>query len=107
MRELNEAIKKSPDGAHLDLFVKTNADKNCFPIGFNKWRKRIEIKVCSEAKDNKANLDVIREVAKFFNKSIKDVFIISGEKNKEKTILIRNISKGKVIKSLQGYFDEL
>jgi len=86
-------IKKYGSGVTIDLFVTPNADKCLFPAGFNKWRKRIEIKVCSNAKDNNANLEVIMVIAEFFNKQVKDVYILSGMKTREKTVLIEDISE--------------
>jgi len=44
-----------------------------FLAGYNQWRKCIEIKVHSEAKENKANNEVIETVAKFFRVLEKDI----------------------------------
>ena len=101
MDELKKAIKIQQDGTHFDLFVIPNANTTLFPAGFNTWRKKIEIKVSSEAKDNKANKEILTTVAKFFNKPVKDVFIVSGKKGKEKTILIKDISLNTAVKQLQ------
>jgi uncharacterized protein (TIGR00251 family) len=101
MGELENVVNKSPDGANLYLFVTPNADVSIFPAGFNKWRKKIEIKVCSKAKDNKANLEVIDIVAKFFNQPIKNVIIISGKKSRDKTVFIKDVSVNKVVKKLK------
>jgi len=89
----NEVLKKHGSGITINLFVTPNSDKSKFPAGFNKWRKRIEIKVCSNAKDNNANLEVIMVIAEFFNKQVKDVYILSGMKTREKTVLIEDISE--------------
>ena len=69
MCKYKEAIKKHKDGATLDIFVTPNSGSNVFPVGYNSWRKRIDMRVCSQAKDNKANKEVIKVVAEYFNKS--------------------------------------
>jgi uncharacterized protein (TIGR00251 family) len=94
-------VKKHESGVTINLFVTPNSEKSKFPAGLNKWRKRIEIKVCAKAKDNLANLEVIKVVANFFNKQVKDVYVLTGKKTKEKTILIDGISENTVLKKLE------
>jgi len=107
MNEFREAIRDHKDGAVLHLFVASGANRTVFPAGYNVWRKRLDIKVCSEAKDNKANKDVIKTVAEYFKKPVKDVLIVSGEKSRGKTLLIKNISSNEVIKKLMRSLDGL
>lgn len=101
MNNLEETVRKHQDGATLNLFVIPRVKANYFPAGYDKWRKRITIKVTSNPKDNKANLDVIKISAKFFDKPVKNLCIISGKKSREKTILIKEISVNDVIKMLK------
>ena len=98
---LSEIFKKHGSGITIGLFVTPNAEINLFPVGVNKWRKRIEIKVNSEAKDNKANLEVVRLIAGFFKKPVKNVNIIKGMKSRDKTVLIENISEKKAFNKLK------
>ena len=107
MGDLGKAIRKHQKGAILNLFVTTNAKTNSFPAGYDKWRKRIEIKVTSHPKDNKANKDVIRASAEFFNKPVENILVISGKKSREKTILIENISVDSAVKKLKESLDGL
>ena len=101
MTDLGEAVREHQDGAILNLFVTSGANNCFFPTGYNRWRKRIEIKVSSPAKDNKANKDVIRTSAEFFNKSIEEVLVINGKKSRKKTVLIKDISSRNVVKKLK------
>lgn len=100
MSKYDDIIKKYNNGVTINLFVTSDSKKSVFPAGFNIWRKRIDIKVCAKAKDNLANLEVIKIIAKFFKKTIKNVYIISGNKNREKTVLIKDVSKDRVVKKL-------
>ena len=106
MGDIAKAVRVHQDGAILNLFVTTRVGDS-FPAGYNAWRKRVEINVSSPPKDNKANKDVIKTVAAFFNKSIRDVFVISGSKSREKTVLIKNISADNVVKKLKRFLDGL
>ena len=101
MNEFREAIRNHKDGAIISLFVTSGADRAIFPAGYNVWRKRLDIKVRSEAKENKANKDVIKTVAEYFNKSVANVYIISGEKSREKILLVKGISVDNAIKRLK------
>jgi len=107
MDEYDNVVKKHKDGITIDLFVTPDSKKCIFPAGFNKWRKKIEIKVSAKAKDNLANLEVIKIVAKFFNKTIKNVYIVSGKKTKNKTVLVKDITVNMVVKKLRESLDEL
>jgi len=107
MYKFGEALKKHRGDATLDLFVTPNASSTLFPTGYNEWHKRIEIRVCSSAKDNKANKEVIKTIADYFNKSEKQISIISGEKKRGKTILIKGTSVDYIAKILKESLDGL
>lgn len=106
MISFTDARKQSNQGILLYLHVIPGASQTMFPVRYNPWRKSIEIKVKSEAKDNKANTEIITTVAKFFDVSIKDVVLVNGEKKKEKTICVKSISldavDSKIKESLHG-----
>ena len=89
---MDKIVKKYQDGAILNLFVTTGSCKIVFPVGINNWRKCIEISVSSPAKNNKANKEVIKTVADFFEKSIHDVFVLTGAKNPKKTVFVKGVT---------------
>jgi uncharacterized protein (TIGR00251 family) len=103
MKNLKDSIKRYQDGAAIDLFVTPDASTSVFPAGYNEFRKRIEIKVSSPSKENKANLEVIKIVSGFFDKHVSDVFVVSGFKSKEKTIFIKGIPPGNAVKKIQEH----
>jgi uncharacterized protein (TIGR00251 family) len=92
MDNISKTVKKHHDGAIINLFVTPGAQSTIFPAGYNKWRRSIEIKVNSPAKDNKANKDVIKSIAQFLDKPVEDIFVVSGIKNRSKSVLIKGIS---------------
>jgi uncharacterized protein (TIGR00251 family) len=101
MIKTSKIVKKHQDGVTINLFVTPGAQSIIFPAGFNKWRKAIEIKVSSPAKDNKANKDVIKTVADFVEQPVENVYVLSGIKNRAKTILIKGISPDVVSERLK------
>lgn len=107
MPNIEKAVRSNPKGTYINVSVTPNSDKCLFPAGYNKWRKKIDIRVNSPTKDNKANKEVLMTVATFFSKNIEDVFIVNGKKNKNKTILVKNISSDNAVKKLQESLDGL
>ena len=107
MDSFYDIIKKHGSGVTINLFVTPDAEKCVFPAGYNKWRKRMEIKVCSKTKDNQANSEVVQIIAEFFKKSIKNVYIISGKKTRKKTVLIKNISENTAFQMFKESLNEL
>ena len=101
MKKISKMVKKHHDGATINLFVTPGARSIIFPAGYNKWRRCVEIKVSSPAKDNKANIEVIKTVANFVNKPVENVYVVSGSKNRSKTILIKGISPDAVSEKLE------
>ena len=79
-------------GFIISMKIKPNSPK--FKIDFDK--KIIYCK--SPAKQNKANLEIIKNLEKFFNTKVQ---IITGLKQKRKKILIHNITKEKFEKMIK------
>jgi uncharacterized protein len=107
MTSFKDAIKGSNKGVLLCLHVVPESSHILFPAGYNQWRKCIEIKVQSEAKDNKANNEVVETIAAFFQVSAKDVILVSGLKSREKTVRLRKITIDMVYSKLEESFHGL
>ena len=107
MALLEGIIKKHRDGTVLSVFVTPEARNVVFPAGVNKWRKCLEMKVKSPAVDNKANKDVVKTIADFFKKSVNDVFVVSGSKKREKSVLVKGVSIDFVSQKLKESLDGL
>jgi uncharacterized protein (TIGR00251 family) len=102
MTALNDAVKPSAQGVIVCLHVVPGSSEAMFPAGFNPWRKCIETRVRSSAQENQANIEVIETIARFFELSTHDVLLISGQKSREKTVVLKRISVDLVRKKLQG-----
>lgn len=106
MISYKDAVKESSQGVILSLHVIPGSSQTVFPHSYNQWRRSIEMKVQAQAKDNKANNEVLETIAGFFKLSTKEVKLISGEKNREKTVCLKNISLLAVTKLLKESLDE-
>jgi uncharacterized protein (TIGR00251 family) len=104
MTSYTDAIKESHQGILLCLHVVPGSTQTIFPAQYNPWRHSIEIKVRSEAKENKANTETVETIARFFQLSVKDVVLVSGEKTREKTVCLKNISPEAVKAKLKRVF---
>jgi uncharacterized protein (TIGR00251 family) len=104
MTSFKDAIKKTPQGVLLSFHVVPNSAQILFSDTYNQWRKSLEIKVTSEPKDNKANIEVREIIARFFNLPIQDVVLVSGEKSRNKVVCLKKISLERIIDTLQEYF---
>ena len=107
MDKLEDIIKKHKNGVVINLFIAPGSKKTIFPSGFNEYRKCVEMKVCSKAKDNKANKEVLKTVAGFFDKPFSNVLLVSGTKNREKTVLIKNSNINDIGEKLEASLDGL
>ncbi len=95
---IEKIIKESKDGVLIDIDVQANAKKNEI-TGINEWRKRLVIKIKAPATEGKANKEIIKFFKDIFKK---DVEIVAGKLNPQKTILIKDIKKDEAIKLLRN-----
>ncbi|MDP1552672.1 MAG: DUF167 family protein [Methanobacteriaceae archaeon] len=84
-----KAVKEIDGGIMVDIEVSPNAYK--FQIsGYNSWREKIEIRIKSLPQKGKANKEIIKELSKLTKKEVE---IISGLKNHQKTVKIIKMSR--------------
>jgi hypothetical protein len=99
--KVRDAITMVTNGVCIRLHVLPGSSEAVFPAGYNPWRNAIEIKVQAAAKAHQANNEVIRQVAVYLKVPTKDVIIVSGEKSKDKIILVKNSSDFLVRKQIE------
>ena len=92
------AIRDSKNGVLIDLNVSPNAKKTEI-VGYNEWRKSIEVRVSAPPKGGKANAELIKFFESIFKSNVK---IIKGQTSTQKTILVEGISKDEALKILRN-----
>ncbi|AGK60771.1 TIGR00251 family protein [Archaeoglobus sulfaticallidus PM70-1] len=96
-----EALKKDGDRTILSISVSANAKKTRIPHAYNEWRKAIEVRIKSPARDNKANREIISEMEKIFGVEVE---ILKGEKSSNKVIRV-HLSYDRVVEILKRRFE--
>jgi uncharacterized protein (TIGR00251 family) len=94
-------VRNVKEGITIDVEVMPNSSKSEI-YGFNEWRKRIQIKVKSEAKEGKANKEVIQLLSQLFEVPINKVTIVTGAKSRNKTIGVEGISESQAAERLRN-----
>ncbi len=82
--KFEEALKRGEGFTLMEINVSAGA-KRTEISGFNEWRKAIELKVKSPAKEGKANKEIIKEMERLFKAKVE---IIRGAKSSGKTLKI-------------------
>lgn len=85
-------IKEVKDGIILNLKISPNGSKN----EIIKESTGLKVKITAQPIDGKANKALIEFLSKQFKVPKSYFEIVKGETSKEKTVLIKNISKEKV-----------
>lgn len=82
-------IKKSNKGISLFLHIQPNAKKSKI-LGL--FGNRLKIALQAPATENKANLALIEFLANFLGLAKRQIELKSGEKSREKTVVIQGLS---------------
>ncbi|UCD14056.1 MAG: YggU family protein [Thermoplasmatales archaeon] len=101
------AIGITKGEVRIKLHVIPGSSQSVFPAGYNEWRNSIEIKVKAKSKEDKANSAVVEKIAAYFNISPRDIYIVSGQKSRGKTISIKNLGIKDVCKKIEESLREL
>ena len=67
----------------------------------------MEIKVNCEARENKANDELIACLASFFSMNEKEIIIVYGGKSRDKTVLLRKKNMNEINAKIVGALSEL
>jgi uncharacterized protein (TIGR00251 family) len=86
---LDAAISCHPQGLTIRFEITAGASQLAVPSGFNPWRRALEARLTEEASRGKANRQLIKEVARIFSLSEKDVEILKGEMSSRKVLLVK------------------
>ena len=93
-------LGENNQGITIDLHVIPNAKKSEI-VGIH--NDKLKIKISSPPVDGNAN----KEIIKFFSKKLKisksNIDIVSGEKSRDKSLLIRNIKIDDIKNCIGGY----
>ncbi len=95
---MDEALKETEEGVTIQLAVTPNA-KRMELVGYNEWRRAIEVRVSSPPKGGKANAELIEFLRGLFGRPVE---IVRGERSTSKTVLVRGLSKVEALEILRN-----
>jgi hypothetical protein len=84
-----EAVRIAGDDIYVDIEVSPRADDFAL-VGYNPWRKTLEVKIKSPPLKGRANKEIVKEFSKLTGRQVE---LVSGLKSQKKTIKIMGMSK--------------
>lgn len=100
MIDITPALSPSDGGTILVLEVSAGSKMASFPSGYNEWRRAIGCTVRASASEGKANREVIRILAAFFDIPKNRISIVAGATSPMKRVLLEGMELGDVKKAL-------
>lgn len=93
-------------GVRLLLEVSAGAKSARFPDGFNPWREgRIGIRVKAPAQEGRANEEVIRALAAFFQHPTARIHVDAGATDSRKAVLLMGLEPAQVVAALAPFME--
>jgi uncharacterized protein (TIGR00251 family) len=95
-----QAVWETEDGTWIRVAVRPGSRSRIFVAEMT--RARIVINLKSQAREGKANTELLKRLAKILRISTGDLTMTSGIRSKEKTFLVRGLSEGEVLRRLRS-----
>jgi uncharacterized protein (TIGR00251 family) len=74
--------------------------------GYDPWRKCVKVSIKSRPKKGEANAELISLLSDWFGIEESKVEIVSGMKDRSKTVSIRGLNEGKILEVLENLKEE-
>ncbi len=98
MSKIEDAVRETEEGVLISVHVSPGSKEVSF--GFDEWRKAVEVRIKSPAKEGKAN----RELLSIFKDLFGEAEIVSGEKSRSKVLKVKG-QKEDVVNRLRSLID--
>ena len=86
-RDIGRAVHKGSEGIVIDIIVSPGAKEQKLK-GYNPWRKRIELAICSPPEKGKANQEVLQFFEELLVIKKGHIKISKGRTSRSKSLLI-------------------
>lgn len=107
MASWHDAVQPVAGGVRLLLEVAAGAKENRFPDGFNPWRDgRIGIRVRAPAQEGRANEEVIRTLAAFFEHPTARIHIEAGATDARKSVRLQGLVQETAMARLSSFLGD-
>ena len=81
------------------MHVTTGASNAGFG-GYDRWRKCVKVSLRSQPRKGEANAELIALVSEWFGVERSRIDIVSGMKDRSKTVFVRGLDKERVVEAL-------
>jgi uncharacterized protein (TIGR00251 family) len=95
-----EAVTEHPEGTVIAVIVYAGAKETCLFSAYHPWRKAFECTIGTSPVEGKANRELIRHCATWFNIPHSSVRILTGQRSDQKKVLIQGKSRKEVLDSI-------
>jgi uncharacterized protein (TIGR00251 family) len=97
---LEDAVQSGSGHTVVRIHVTPGSSKSGF-AGYDPWRKCIKVSIKSQPRKGEANAELISMLAEWFGVEESNVDLVSGKKDRSKSVSIQGIGTGKVVEALE------
>ena len=97
-----QALGEDSDGTYIDLEVSPGSGSQAIR-GYDEWRKRIKVSVRSEAREGRANTELITFLGRILKVPPRRVSIASGHTTSQKRVFVEGLGLQELTDKLGEY----
>ncbi|MDH7594136.1 MAG: DUF167 family protein [Methanomicrobiales archaeon] len=102
MKRLEDAVNETEEGCILRIHLISGSRTEVFFQGYDSWRDSFIFHVQSEARDGRANHELLLRLAELLKTPRHSIAILRGERSHSKRILVKGLKKGWILELLSG-----
>ena len=96
MKRPADAVHEAAQGCRVDVEVRPGRAVAAFGVGYNPWRKRIQVDLSEPPEEGRANAQLVALVADRFGVPAARVHVAAGATSRRKTLLIEGVDADEV-----------
>ena len=97
---IEDAVQSGSGHTTVRFHITPGSSKTGF-AGYDPWRKCIKVSIRSQPRIGEANAELISILAEWFGIDESKFDIVSGKKDRSKSVSIQGLSEGKVLEVLE------
>lgn len=103
---IEDAVQSGSGRTTVRFHITPGSSKTGFG-GYDPWRRCIKVSIKSQPRKGEANTELISILAEWFGVDESNVDIVSGKKDRSKSISIQGLGEGKVLEVLKKLQEEV
>jgi len=85
-----DALREGSDGVYVEVEVQPNSPRSALK-GYDEWRKRIRVSVRAEAREGKANSELMTYLGRILKVPPRRISISSGQTTNQKRVFVEGL----------------